>query len=751
MAVARDLLLEEAVPLLTLTGPGGIGKTRLAFAIAHDVASSFTHGIAVVDLASLSDPALVASSVAGAVDLTVESGLELEAQLLAALRPRQLLLLLDNCEHLLEPIANLTGRLLAACPALQVLATSRAALHLQGEHELPVDALTMSEAVHLFVLRARAVQPAFSLDAANATAVSEICQRLDRLPLAIELAAPRIKAFSPAGLLTQLSPRLQLLSGGPRDAPSRQQTMRDAIAWSYDLLSAAEQALFRRLAVFAGGFTLTAAEAVADANAGFPVLDGVLALVEQSLVRHASGTETEPRYEMLETVREFGLERLLIAEEEETTRARHATHFLDRSGGLARASRLFQSPQSLAPLVADRDNLRLTLAWFDACDEIDPLLQLSVALYGLFFVPGLYREGLQWLERILERSRLVVSVARAQALAAASLLSIYLGDYDRAATVIAAGLTLARELGDPVLISQAQFITGLVEYRCGHYGVAEELLNEASRRLSGLADRVPDARAVDGMALLVLGDTNLAQGRCARAARWYEKSRGRFQETGDDVRLTDALAGLGGVHYCQGDLARAAALYTESLVHAQQVGYTVIVASSLLGLAGVAAASGRPETGAHLLAAAEQIAASLGSPIFPRDRPVRERALAALTTALGPERLDAAREAGRACTREQAITEALTVPAESAGGRGSMSATEPAPQEPLPTAMIFDLTRREREVLALLTQRLTNPEIAARLFISPRTVATHVENLLAKLGAADRREAAAIAVQHGLV
>ena len=339
----QDLLLDEAVPLLTLTGPGGVGKTRLALATAGDVASQFADGVAWVDLAPLADASLVPATVARAVGIVPAPGASVKGELIRHLRPRQHLLLLDNCEHLLTVIADLAANLLSACPALQVLATSRAPLHIRGEQELPVDPLSLPkttaplsldrlgeiESVRLFVERARAIRPAFALAADNAGAIAELCCRLDGLPLAIELAAARIKVMSPEALLAQMSDRLRLLTGGPRDAPARQQTIRDAIAWSYELLLPPEKRLFRYLAVFAGGFTLEAAQAMhgSHGDGEHLVVDRLAALVDQSLARRTERAG-EPRFAMLETIRKFGLESLIERGEEGDARERHAAYFV---------------------------------------------------------------------------------------------------------------------------------------------------------------------------------------------------------------------------------------------------------------------------------------------------------------------------------------------------------------------------------------------------------------------------------------
>jgi predicted ATPase len=325
LARAHELLLDEAVPLLTLTGPGGVGKTRLAQSLVHNVAEHFANGVVWIDLARVSDPALVVPTIAHTIGLRDSSDLPVSEQLMGFLHQRTLLLVLDNFEHLVDAAAELSA-LLTKCPRVTALVTSRSVLHLTAEHDLPVPPLPVppaheamsceeaisSAAVRLFIARAHAVRPDFRLSDANAADVAAICQRLDGLPLAIELAASRITHLPIPALLQRLEHRLPLLTGGARDLPARLRTMRDAIAWSYDLLTAAEQALFRRLAIFVGGFSLEAAAAIVDArlSQGMAILDGIASLVDNSLLQTIEGEGGEPRYQMLETVREFGLERL---------------------------------------------------------------------------------------------------------------------------------------------------------------------------------------------------------------------------------------------------------------------------------------------------------------------------------------------------------------------------------------------------------------------------------------------------------
>ena len=669
-------LRDEDVRLLTLTGPGGVGKTRLAIAVAGGLHDTYPDGVVFVDLSPLHDPDLVVPTVAAALGVREIAGQRLVETLSTFLAPKRLLLVPDNCERVLAAAPEFTT-LLAASPGLRIIATGRQPFHVRGEHEFPlaplplptsarpwdIEEVAQSPAVALFVERAAAVQPDFALTVGNAAAVAAICRRLDGLPLAIELAAARVKALPPAALLARLEQRLPLLTGGGRDLPTRQRTMRDAIAWSYDLLSSEERALFRRVAVFAGGFTIAAAEAVAGPDLDLAVLDGVVSLIEQSLFRQAQGSNDEPRYRMLETVREYGLEQQVMAGEREDARQRHADHFLRLAERLTHGIPLFVDLESAATLAADHDNLRLALTWFDGRNEIDKLLRLTAAMYGLWLTWGPYREGLQWLGRALERSTSfsLAAESRIEALAAMSRLLVFQGDYVRATAIIAAELALAREVGDPVLVSRAQTTAGLLSYRQGEYDRAETLLDEALGVLRGLGESVLDAVSEVGLTLRIRGDTALAQRQFALAAQRYEEAFAVLHAVGSVWGSVDARAGLAGVSYCTGNHVQAAALYLDSLDRARDLGITLLVASALLGLAGIAAATSHLEVGGRLLGAAEGLAASLDAPLFPRDQPVRERCLAALTAGLGEERLAAEREAGRAMAVEQAIAEATWI------------------------------------------------------------------------------------------
>jgi predicted ATPase/class 3 adenylate cyclase len=666
--------LGSGVRLLTLTGPGGTGKTRLAREVATEALDRYPDGVWFVDLSALTDPTLVVPTIAATLGVREVVGHSLLQTLSGFLASKQLLLLLDNCEQVLAAAPDV-ATLLAKSPKLAILATSRAALHIRGEHEFPLlplplpapdhlpylEKLAQVPAVALFVELASASRPDFALTAENAIAVASICQRLDGLPLAIELAAARVKALPPAALLTRLGHRLPLLTGGGRDLPARQRTMRDALAWSYDLLASEEQRLFRHLAIFAGGFTLDAAEAVAAPSTDLSILDGVVTLVEQSLLRQVPGSDTDPRYQMLETMREFGLEQLAVAGEADDAQQQHAKYFLQLADGLIHGTPLLLNLERLPRLAAEQDNVRTALTWCDEHAEIAALLKLSTLATGLWFAQGLYQEAVQWVERALARSSDVMSAARVRALVAAGVLAVFQGAYARAETFLVEGLALARTLGDPLLVGEALMHSGQVAYRRGDYGQAEALAAEALDRLSPLAGRLPEAIPVTGLTLLMLGGIATMQAHYEQAAIRVLKAIDHLQAAGSPWALNDAHAGLAAIRYCSGDVRAAATLYAEILQHAHAMNIWSLLASCLIGLAAVAVESGYAEVGARLLGAAEGSAAALGAPIFTRDLPVRERTLDVLTATLGPERLAAAREDGRALTLEQAIAEAQSV------------------------------------------------------------------------------------------
>lgn len=756
------LLLREDVVLVTLTGPGGIGKTRLALAVAEQLGAAFQNNLYFVPLAAIRDPELVLAEIAAALDVR-EAGLgSLLDSVGGVLRAQRTLLVLDNFEQVLDAAAVVSD-LLVACPRLTVLVTSRAVLYISGEHTVtveplalanaerlpPLDQLSEIESIRLFVERAQAARADFALTEANAAAIAAICARADGLPLALELAAARVRMHSPSALLANLERRLRLLAGGPRDQPARLRALRDTIAWSYELLGADEQCLFRRLAVFAGGWTQTAAEAVCGDE--LDVLAGLGVLVDHSLVRQLEQPDGSTRFGMLETIREYAAEQLEAHGEAAGIQARHASFYvkLAEAGhprlGEVEASgeqhyhrwvsrpgmRMYEFAAWLGLLESEQDNLRAALACLLNTRSGEQALRLANLLGPFWYSKGQLGEGIDWLDRALHCGSLAPIHLRAGACVTLGLLAMYRGDYETAEAHFEAGRELWGELHDEFGVLEAHFGLAMTAESQGDDARATHLYEAVLTGARGQSDELVI------FSLSNLGYAAYRQGDLDRAATLAEEALAMCP-VGHSLHW-HVCCGVAQVEIERGDYERAARLYADSLAAIEDLKHPMWIADALSGFAGVAVEAAQPLRAARLLGAVATISERLSWAVMSFNFQ-HERALAATRATLEPDVFERVWAEGRALSLDDAIAETPAIFA-----AVSAAAAPPAAVE---NAAPHGLTRRELEVLRLLAQGLSDREIGERLFISHYTVMRHVAGILGKLGVASRTAAATWAVRN---
>jgi predicted ATPase/class 3 adenylate cyclase len=652
--------------LVTLTGPGGTGKTRLALQVAAERLTRYADGVFFVELAPIADPELVASAIASALSVREASDRPLLDTLHDWLRDRELLLVLDNFEQVVEA-ATLVSDLLSGAPRLRVLVTSRAVLHVHGEQEHPVpplripdvaslptvESLSQYEGVALFVERALAVRPDFMISAESAPAIAEIVAKLDGLPLAIELAAAKSKLLGPEAILGRLGSRLAFLAGGARDLPARQQTLRHAIEWSYALIPTAEQVILRRVGVFMGGWTLEAFEAIAQpGELGLGSLESMEALVDQSLVRREEAPHGEPRFMMLETIREFALERLQEAGELEALRRRHAEQFL--STAEAEEPRLTESPEAGDRVEHDHDNYRAALSWAIEMNESDTAFRLGFALWRFWQQRAHLREGRAWFERILALPGAQArTAARAKGLTGAAGIAYWQNDYAAAEAWYREVEQIVRELGDRVWLAEAMFNLGEMAALRGDISTVEATFREGKSIARELGNDRILARYLQGEGYMAFMGDDLDRARPA-----LEEALALADKLGDRLWIALGHHTIGQVARLDGRFDDARRHYREAIRFVHELGDDAQLTEPLQGLAAVAIATGRPELGVRLLGANAAIRDRLGGGPPPEWIRLGDP-LGDARKVLTDEAYQRAWEAGLAMTVDDAVAEAL--------------------------------------------------------------------------------------------
>ena len=770
--------------LLTLTGTGGSGKTRLALEVARSLVGAYPDGVWLVELAPLSEGALVPQAAAQALGVRERPAQPLTDTLAVFLRTKQALLVLDNCEHLVEAVAQLVDVLLDSCPGVRVLATSREGLGIAGEMQQLVSSLSVPdpgqqptpieleryESVRLFMERAHYRNPAFVLNPQNMQAVAQICERLDGIPLAIELAAARV-GLSVEQIAERLDDSLKLLTTGSRTASARQRTLRGALDWSFELLSEPEQMLFGRLSVFAGGWTLEAAEAVASGGGvkENEVLDLLLGLVDKSLIVARATREGGVRYRMLEPVRQYSRIRLEESGEVEAIGRAHAAFFLALA---EEADSELGGPQQrawLERLETEHDNMRAALTWSVEGRDVEAALRLAGALAWFWGVRGHYTEGRRWLEELLAKGSEASIAARAKALFGAGRLMELYGDYKQAEIATNEGLRLYQYLADRMGVARSRSYLGWITLAQGDLERAKTFTEDLAQSPE-LVDRdIPD-RGLETLGWLAWDQGDIQQGKSLleeslRISRERGDTRGILyglinlgfaamllgdyeqattlteegltlsRQLGDQPGIVYLLCNLGTIAQEQGDHERAVELFKESINRNQKLGNKAILAELMEGIAGVAGAYGRALRAARLYGAAEALREAISVPVPAGDRPRYERHIAVACSVIDRETWEKAWAEGKNVALEQAVEYALSE-------EEHVAPTLSAPEQPSVDTQPSNLTRREREVARLVVRGLTNRQIAEGLFVSERTVDHHVSNILKKLNLSSREQVA---------